>query len=158
VRVARHGGVVEADLAEEFLTAAAAFGAGLACRTAFMNDEGLGNDSLDTHAGIESGVGVLKDRLHAAAERAELVLGNSGDGVAIEGDGARGGLHEAEDDARYSAFAGAGFTDETEGLAALERERDAVDDGGRVFCVGFGEVARDEERHLVKKLTGLASD
>jgi hypothetical protein len=27
-----------------------------------------------------------------------------------------------------------------------------------VFCVGFDEVARDEERHLVKKLTGAASD
>jgi hypothetical protein len=27
-----------------------------------------------------------------------------------------------------------------------------------VFGVGFGEVARDEERHLLKKLTGAASD
>ena len=119
-----------------------------------MDDERLGDDLLDAHARVEGGVGILKDGLHAAAQRAELVLGDAGDGVAVEGDGAGGGFDEAEDEARDGAFAGAGFADEAEGFAALDGERDAVDDGGRVLCVGLGEVARDEERHLEKKLTG----
>ena len=146
VRIAGHGGVVEADLAEEFLTAAAAFGAGML----FVDDEGLGDDLLDAHAGIEGGVGVLKDGLHAAAEGAQLGLGNAGDGVAVEGDGAGGGFDEAEDDAGDGAFAGAGFADEAEGLAALDGEGDAVDDGSGVLRVAFGEVARFEQRHTCK--------
>lgn len=158
VRVAGHCGIVEADLAEEFLAAAAALRARLASWAAFMDDERLGDDLLDAHARVEGGVGVLKDRLHTAAQRAEFVLGNAGDGVAVEGDRAGGGLHEAEDDARDGALAGAGFADEAQGFTAFDREGDAVDDGRGVFCVGFDEVARDEERHLVKKLTGAASD
>jgi hypothetical protein len=153
VGIAGQGGVVEADLAEEFLTAAAALGAGVL----FVDDEGLGDDLLDAHAGIEGGVGILKDGLHAAAERAECALGDGGDGLAVEDHATGGGFEQAEDDAGNSAFAGAGFANEAEGLAALDGEGDAIDDRRGILRVGFGEVARFEQRHTCK-LTGALSD
>ena len=78
-------------------------------------------------------------------------LGDAGDGVAVEGDGAGGGFDEAEDDAGDGALAGAGFADEAEGFAALDGERDAIDDGSGIFpAVDFGEVAGGEKRHISK--------
>ena len=61
----------------------------------------------------------------------------------MQKDGARGGFDEAKDEACNGALAGAGFTDEAEGFAAVQGERDVVDDGG--IAIAFGKVAGDEE-------------
>jgi hypothetical protein len=153
VRVARHYGVVEADLTEQFLAAAAAFDAAIVS----VDHQRLDDDLLNTHAGIESGVGILKNGLHATAQGWQLALRDAGDGLAVKGDGTRGGLEETEDDAGNGAFAGAGFADEAEGFSALDGEGDTVDDGHAGFCVRLGQVASDQQRH-VQKLTGSPSD
>jgi hypothetical protein len=106
-----------------------------------MDEEGFGEDLADGHAGVEGGVGVLEDDGHVAAEAAEM---RGGDGEEVDGgavwrveeDLAAGGLDEAEEEAGEGGFAGAGFADEAEGLAADEVEGDVVDDG--VGAVGFG--------------------
>ncbi len=148
VGVAREGGVVESDLAEELLAAPAALGFGLAGRTTFVDHERFGDNLLDSHAGIERGVGILKDGLDAAAERAEPRLGDAGDGQAIKGDTAGGGLEQAEDDAGDGAFAGTGFADEAKGLAALDGKGDAIDDRRDfVRAIHLGEIAGGDEGH-----------
>jgi hypothetical protein len=114
----------------------------------FVDHQGLGNDLLDAHAGIEGGVGILKHGLHAAAERLELALRDAGDGLAVKGHASGGGLEESEDDAGDGAFAGAGFADEAEGFSALDGEGDAVDDGRGVFSA----VRVDPLQQLLQKL------
>ena len=112
-----------------------------------MDGEGFGEDLADGHARIERGVGVLEDDGHVAAETAEM-RGGDGEEVGggavwfafgrggVEEDLAAAGFDEAEEEAGDGGFAGAGFADEAEGLAAVEGEGDVVDDG--VGAVGFG--------------------
>jgi hypothetical protein len=116
-----------------------------------VDHERFGDDLLDAHAGIEGGVWILKDGLHAAAEGAKFGLGDAGDGVTVERDGAGSGFDEAEDHAGDGALAGPGFADEAEGLAALDGEGDAVDHGSGAFsAVNLGEVAGGEKGHISK--------
>lgn len=137
VRKARKGGIVEADLGEQIAEARAV--------TRFVVDgEGLGEDLADGHAGVERGVGVLKDDLHAAAEGAEMAGGGVGNVGAVEVDRAAGGLDEAKHHAGDGAFAAAGFADDAEGLSAMDGEADVLDDGR--FAVLPGEIFGDDER------------
>ncbi len=129
----------EADLVEEFSDA----GADVMPGEAALDGEGLADDLADAHFGVEGGEGVLEDHLHAAAEGAELAGVGGEDVGGIEGDGAGGGLDEAQEHARDGGFAGAGFADEAEGFAAVEGEGDVVDDAGG--AVELGEAGGGEE-------------
>ena len=143
---AREGGGVEADGGEEIVEAGRqAFGRGLA-----VDGEGLGEDLADGHAGVEGGVGILEDDLHAAAEEAHLRGFGGGERLAGEEDFARGGLDEVEEHAGYGAFAGAGFAYQAEGFAGVDGEADVVDDadGAGAGGVVFGQIAGFEERRV----------
>ena len=53
-----------------------------------MNDERLGDDFLDTEAGIERGEGILKDDLHIAAQPAHFAGAGAEQVASFEADAA----------------------------------------------------------------------
>src|SRR5206468_11229466 len=61
------------------------------------------------------------------AKGAQRARGERGDLGAVDAHAARGGLVQAQDGAAERGFAAARFADEAEGLALVDRERDAVD-------------------------------
>ncbi len=142
--IAEQGGVIEADLAEELLAAAAAFGFGLV----FVDRQRLGDDMLDAHAGIEGGVGVLKDGLDAAAEGAEPVLRNAGHGwpskVTVPEVGSsrprtmRAMVLLPEPDSP---------TRPRVSPRSMEKETRSTTGGASCEPYDFGEIAGDDERH-----------
>src|SRR5471032_1584113 len=114
-----------------------------------MNGEGFGEDLADVHAGVERGVGILKDDGEMAAEAAEIARweGEQVDGFVRRGvveDFAGGGFEEAEEDARESGFSAAGFADEAEGFSAMQGEGDIVEDAVGIDVLG--EASSFEER------------
>ena len=115
-----------------------------------VDGEGFGEDLADCHAWIERGVRILKDDGEMAAEAAKIA---GWEGEEIDGCGvffrvvenfAGGGFEEAEEYACKGRFAGAGFADEPEGLAAVEGEGDIVEDA--LGTDVFGEVLRGKKR------------
>ena len=76
---------------------------------------------------VERRVRILEDHLHPAPQRAELALAQVGDVDAVEDDLARGRVVEAQQRAPDRGLAAPGLSDEPEGLAALDVDRDAVD-------------------------------
>jgi len=108
MRMAAERGLVHADLAEQF----DCFGperrtAGVETGLGTVNDEGLGDDLEDIHAGVEGAVGVLKDGLHLTPEATQLRCRSTRPIDAFNPDHAAAGLDEAEDHARERGFAGA---------------------------------------------------
>ena len=99
-----------------------------------MNGEGFGENLADGHARVERGVRILKDDGQMAAKATEIVgweseqINGRGIFVRVVQDFAGGWFKEAEKNAREGGFAGAGFADEAESLAAMEREGDIVED------------------------------
>ena len=88
----------------------------------------LADDAADAVARVERRERILEDHLHPPAQRPQLVLAELGDVLAVEEDPAarsacRGGGSRAPD----RRFAAAGLADEPERLAAVDRQRDAVD-------------------------------
>ncbi len=81
---------------------------------------------LDRSASVERRERVLEDDLHPAPEAAELGRSESGEVLTVEQHPAGGRLVEPEQQPRQRRLARAGFADEPEGLAAVDRERDAV--------------------------------
>jgi hypothetical protein len=77
--------------------------------------------------GVQRCVGVLEDHLHPAAERAEILLREAGDVLAVEDDLAARRLVQPEDGAPDRGLAAAGLADEPEGLAPSDGEADVVD-------------------------------
>ena len=67
MRVASERGVVESHSAQQFRSAGAQFGT----RAGSVDHKRLGDNVAHAHARIESGEGVLKDDLHAAAQRTQ---------------------------------------------------------------------------------------
>ena len=124
-----------------------------------MDGEGLAEGLADGHAGVEGGVGVLEDDGELAAEVAHLGGGDveevelAGLAVGVERakeDAAAGGFDEAKNEAGDGAFTRAGFADEAEGFAAVELQRDVVDDAR-------GTVVLDEVVGFEKRLVRHAA-
>ena len=108
----------------------------------------LGADGVD---GVQRGQRLLRDEGDVAAEEGTALRGRHADEiVAVEMQGAAGdleaGRQELGDGAADHGFAGAGFADEAEHLAGLQREIEPADDG-QVLAGGDGEAAGDQQRH-----------
>ena len=94
MRIAPHVIGIEADRFEQFDNAVLE---GLPGSREPVDHERLADDRADCHARVERGVGILKDDLHIAAERAQFAAGQRRRVLALEPDLARGRLDEAQD-------------------------------------------------------------
>src|SRR5205814_10410006 len=92
-----------------------------------MYGERLADDIARGHARIERGKRVLEHVLHLAPVRPQLRLADLCDVVAVDLDGATGGLDQPQHGARHRGFAATGFADETERLDGLKRKAEAVE-------------------------------
>jgi hypothetical protein len=92
-----------------------------------MRAEGLAHDPTDAVARVERREWILKDHLHPATQRTELVLAEIGNVPAVEDDATRGRLVEAQDRAADRRFTATRLADEADRLAAANLERDVVD-------------------------------
>ena len=110
--------------------------------------------SPGAHPRVERRVGVLEDHLHVAPRRPHLA-GRIGEHVVAPiAHFARGRLDQAQHAAAGRALAAAGFADQAERLALVDREADAVDrlhDGAAAEQAAaaremLGEVAHLDER------------
>ena len=93
----------------------------------FVRDEWLGNDLPNAQPWVERRFRVLKDHLHVAPERPQLVLAHPRDVDAAEPHAARGRLVEAEDGAGKRRLAAPALAHQPERLTPLDCEGDAVD-------------------------------
>ena len=114
VRIAAHVLDRESDETQKFGDPLAAAGAAAADA---VHDQRLADDILDAHARVERGEGVLEDRLRLSAVVRERRWRQRGDVGALEQDGARRRIVEAQDGAPDRRLAGAGFADQAEHLA-----------------------------------------
>ena len=87
-----------------------------------VQKQGLSNQGGDVHAGVQRGVGVLKDHLHLGPQFEELALTDLGDFLAVKPDFAAGGLLQAEHCFAQSGFAAARLTHDADGLACMDGE------------------------------------
>src|SRR5206468_8288749 len=92
-----------------------------------MDDEGFAEDGADRHARIERGERILEHKLHVPPHRAQIVAAELADILTVENDLAVGRLDQAQHAASGRRLAAAGFADEAERLAAVDRERDPID-------------------------------
>src|SRR6478609_5667983 len=92
-----------------------------------MDDQRLAEDGADRHPRIEGGELVLEHELHVPPHRAQIGAAELADVLTIEHDLAVGRLDQAQHTASRRRLAAAGFADEAERLAAVDRERDPVD-------------------------------
>ena len=84
----------------------------------------LAHDIPHAHAGVQRGIRILKDHLHALAVGLHV---GGGDVVAVEYDFSAGRLVEAHDGAPDGGFAAAGLAHQAHRLALLHLEGHAVD-------------------------------
>src|SRR4051794_32727373 len=105
-----------------------------------MDHEWLGNDVLDFHARVKRSVRILKNDLHFAAQLAQFAFAYRRQIAAIEFDFAARGLDQSQDAAARRGFSTAGFTDQPEGFAAENVERNAVHRAPRVVAAFYGKV------------------
>src|SRR5262249_45938601 len=110
-----------------------------------MNDQGLADDGADAHARVERGIGVLKDDLDVASQRAQFLAVERQHVLAVKPDLARCRLDEAEHAATGGGLAATGLADESERLARLDVKIDAVDrmDGP---ALALQQTGADRER------------
>ena len=101
-------------------------------------------------AGAGEQIEVLKDEPDfAVTQDGALVCGGGGNLAAIEPVLAGGGTVEAAQNVHESALAGTAGTDESDELAAVDRERDALQDGyGQIAAaVALAKVFETDEGH-----------
>jgi len=101
----------------------------------------LGDDVADPHPGVERRTGVLEDQLDGRAQEPQLALGTPGDGLALEIDGAAGGLVEAGHQPHEGGLARPGLPHDAEPLAAGHLDADAIE--GEHVATGVGEATRE---------------
>ena len=89
--------------------------------------ERLGDDLTDPLPGVERRVGILEDHHHVAAHRSHLGPAEMRDVVAVEDDLSARRLEQPGDATGHRRLAATRLADDTEGLAGVEREADAVD-------------------------------
>src|SRR5581483_1991656 len=132
---------VQADDLEQLLDAALALGLG----TDAVDVERLRDDRADALPRVQRRVRILEDHHHLAPHRPHLRTVEVRDVAALEDDLAAGRLEEPGDAARHRRLAAARFTHDTERLARLEREVDAVDGLHRADVLLEYEPARHGE-------------
>src|SRR6266481_4654574 len=140
------------DEVEQLEDASAHLGGG----EALVGNERLGDDRIDAHAWVERGIRVLKDSLDRLAVVPPRGRVEPLQVASFEANGAAGRLFEPEHELRRRRLAAAGFADDPEGLAALDRERDPVDRANHAALAAedpapgmemLAETRRFENRH-----------
>ena len=89
--------------------------------------QGLGDDGADRQARVERSERVLEHQRDRAPHRFQPAPGKTAEVAALEADGAGVGPVKLGHGARAGGLAAAAFTDQRQGLAAIEGEADAVD-------------------------------
>ena len=112
-----------------------------------VHGQRLADDVAHLHARIERTVRVLVDHLHAAAKAPAGAVGR-GDVLALEQDAARRDRLHAQHRQAGGGLAAAALADQAQRLAALERERHAVDRFHHADRVPEQHAAREREVHL----------
>src|SRR6478735_2205264 len=102
--------------------------------------QGFRDDRADPAAGVERGVRVLEDALHAAPEAAHLFTVARVQAGPVEADGAGGGAGQAQQQPQQRRLARAGLTDQCEALPRLDGQRHVRDHVGRGPPVTHGGV------------------
>ena len=92
-----------------------------------VHPERLADRATDRVARVERGERVLEHHLHPPPQRPQLRLAQVRDVGALEQDAAAGRLVQPEHRASDGRLSAPRLADEPDGLAALDRERDAVD-------------------------------
>ena len=90
------------------------------------HEEGLCDQLLHGHAGIQAGVGVLEDHLHILADLLELLALALGDILSVKNNPSGGGLVQAKHRAAKSRLATSGLTHHAQRLTLLDLQGDAV--------------------------------
>lgn len=150
---------VEADEVEEFGDSLAA-SRGL--HVGEVDAEGLSDNVLDSHSGVERVEGVLKDHLDPFADGEEGGGVEGGQVETVEADGARGNGSQADDGFAGGGFSAAAFSDESDGGSFGNGEGDSIDGFDPAGLAleqssGDGEVdakVGDFEKHAVVFLMG----
>ena len=94
-----------------------------------MQQDRLGEDAADRVPRIKRGHRVLKDHLHATAQRSARFFVKRGDIAAVEDDRARDRLDQPKQRPAQRGLAGAGLADNTDRLAFADVNVDAVQHG-----------------------------
>ncbi len=92
-----------------------------------MNFERFGENGADAEARIEGVVGVLKNHLNFFSVGAEFRTSEGTDGLALVGNGAGGGIDEANDGTAEGGLARTAFPDEAESGAFFDKEGNIVE-------------------------------
>ena len=106
------------------------------------------NQVTDLHARIQRCERVLIDHLHGAPELLLPLTLEASQVLAIEQDAAVTGGQHLHDGQTSSGFAAAAFADQPQCLAAIERERDAVDSLHSANLAFEQHALRDRKVHL----------
>jgi len=91
-----------------------------------MNAQSLTDNLAHAHAGAETAVGVLKHHLHLPAQRANLFLRQTLNGLPLEADVALA-AQQSQNGQTQSGLARAAFTDNAQRLPLGKTEANAVD-------------------------------
>src|SRR5215472_15018142 len=113
-----------------------------------VNPDRLGDDLADLHARVQRTVRILEDDLDLASQRQEILAFHLGDVDAVIEDFASGRLFEPQYAAAGCRLAAAALADQSQGLAATDREVDAVN---RLHLADFAvndDPLGDREMHL----------
>jgi hypothetical protein len=92
-----------------------------------MNFERFGENGADAEARIEGVVGVLKNHLNFFSVGAEFRTSEGTDDMTLVGDGACGGIDEANDGATEGGLARTAFADEAESGSFFDGEGNIVE-------------------------------
>ena len=92
-----------------------------------MDDEWLLDDSFNRHARVEGCIRILEDDLHPAPQAPQVGAGECSQLDTVEEDLAAGRTGEIKDAARERGLAATGLTDESEGFACPDVEREIID-------------------------------
>ena len=91
-----------------------------------MNVQSFSNRVTHSHSWIERSVGVLENHLQPAPSFSHFGVRHGGDVSAFEKNFAIGRMDEPHDRPAEGAFAASAFTNEPDGLARSESERDSI--------------------------------
>jgi hypothetical protein len=121
-------GGIEADLGEQGGEPVGGVGQ-------MVDGQAVGDLGTDAAARVEAAIGVLEDDLQAGSQAAPVGVAGAGHPLAVEQDGAGAGGQQAEQQAAEGGFAGAGFADHAECLAAGDADIDLA------YCLNRGPAA-----------------
>ena len=92
-----------------------------------MNFERFGENGADAEARIEGVVGVLENHLNLFSVGAEVGTSEGTDGLALVGNGAGGGINEADNGTAKGRLARTAFANESEGATLFDGEGNIVE-------------------------------